>query len=374
MCSKCNEKHAVPTGKKCTRQRQKEDEVQQELLCSKCNEKHAAPTGKKCSRQRQNNDDVQHELLAGMEAIQASIAELGERVASLETPPSDHEQNDEEDDDEDKGSSHSDASAIHEQENKQETSESLRQDPRLMKKIAQRMRELNLLQHGRDSGESNSSSDESSEDEDKSHRKSARHRKKKGKPQRSGRVRTTEEVIMHDVEWPHFHVYRGAALQPAVYDDIHVDEFVYGYLQDALELRDGSKKRHMLQHLADLMGDSLEYGWESARNSHGIVLQKMEVGKLSWRSARDVARTRAKFSRLRPAATTPTTSGHGKGGKQESFKGPLFCVPFQDGQCKHHGDHSSNHGHVTHICAFCCKQGFAYRHPEAECRKKVGHQ
>jgi hypothetical protein len=229
------------------------------------------------------------------------------------------------------------------------------------------MRQLHLQQ----GDTSNSDNSESSEDEAERPSKFTRHKKSKSKPKKSGRVRTTEEVIMHDVEWPHFHVYRGAALDPAVYDDMRVDEFVYGYLQDALELPNGSKKRHMLQHLADLMGDSLEYGWESARNSHGIVLQKMEVGKLSWKSPDAVARTRCKYSRLRPAAVTPRTA---KGGKQDAIKGPLFCVPFQNGQCDHTGDHSSSRGYVKHICAFCCQQGFAYRHEESRCRKKAGEQ
>lgn len=143
---------------------------------------------------------------------------------------------------------------------------------------------------------------------------------------------------------------------------------MFGYLQDALDTPAGRKREAMLRHLCDLMGDSPEYSWASARNSHGVFLQKMETGKLSWKRPEQLATTRVKYSRLQPVIGSAKTGTN----STSSTKGPLFCIPFQDGRCKHSDrEHDSSRGRVHHICTFCCKQGSVYKHPEADCRRKA---
>lgn len=327
-----------------------------EKLCSKCGQKHNPPTGKKCTHLNTTDEaglsplsatDVTEKLLSGMQSIQSAMELLNKRVGDLEAKSQDSG-------DSEKDEVPDELTPERSSHQKKESAKTLRHDAALREAVRRRMIELNL---------EDTDSEDSEEDSPSTESKATF--SKKGKPKKSGRVRTTEEVVVQNVAWPHFHVYRGAARDPAAFDDLQVDEFVFGYLQDVLETSTGSRRENMIKHLADLMGDSLEYGWQSARNSHGIILQKMETGRLSWKSMETLTAIRGKYSRLKAADSQPNTTK-----KDSGFKGPLFCIPFQEGRCKQTDDHVTSRGRVMHICAHCCKHGFAYRHPESECRKK----
>ena len=102
-----------------------------------------------------------------------------------------------------------------------------------------------------------------------------------------GCVKTASDFIKIEVEWPHYHVYKRADRKPAAYDQLTVEEFVHGYLATVLEGKHSSSVQQlMLQHLRYPMRDAAEFSFDTARNCHGIVLQHLEQGRLTWADRR----------------------------------------------------------------------------------------
>ena len=65
---------------------------------------------------------------------------------------------------------------------------------------------------------------------------------------KSGRTRTTEDLIVRYVHWPHFGIYKGPSRKPAAYDDLSMPEFVAGYVNCLLRHNtDDNNKDHMLR-------------------------------------------------------------------------------------------------------------------------------
>lgn len=51
-----------------------------------------------------------------------------------------------------------------------------------------------------------------------------------GKKLRSGRNKTSRDIVVKRLDWPQYHVYRGADRKPATFDTLSVPEFVFGYI------------------------------------------------------------------------------------------------------------------------------------------------
>ena len=47
---------------------------------------------------------------------------------------------------------------------------------------------------------------------------------------KSGRSRTSEDIVKRQVDWPHFNVFKGPSRKAAEYDSLSIAEFVFGYL------------------------------------------------------------------------------------------------------------------------------------------------
>jgi len=180
---------------------------------------------------------------------------------------------------------------------------------------------------------------------------------------KSGRVRTAADVARIPMEWPHYHVYRGPDRKPAHYDDLSVPEFIMGYMTILLDSPDIN--RDMLMHLRDVMTDTVDYSWDSARNSHAVLLQQMEQGRITWQDRTQVQEVRRRYAQT----NGPTLH------QSRDTRGPQFCVRYQDGRCTLEDGHSTVRGPVRHVCAFCLRcTGNTYRHAEGDCNRKNATQ
>ena len=126
----------------------------------------------------------------------------------------------------------------------------------------------------------------SSSDSDDPHPQSTR--KSSSKKLKSGRSRTSEDVVKRQVDWPHFSAFKGVARSAAEYDSLTIPEFVYGYLGNLLK-SDVSHHTQlsMLKHLRELMHATTMFPWEGVRTYHGIVLRLMEHAELRAQYARN---------------------------------------------------------------------------------------
>jgi len=175
--------------------------------------------------------------------------------------------------------------------------------------------------------------------------------KRKGK--KSGKLRTAEHYVKRKIDWPHFHVYKGTDHTAATYDALSVEEFNYGYLLQMQKTRDETKD-YMMNHLIHLMQDSMIYPWPAVRTFHGILLNRMELGEMSWGDTEKIQELRRQYvwHTARPVFTKTATISP--------------CTAFQQGGCTR-TDHPQ-----SHFCAYCMQQaGKECSHAERNCKRKA---
>ena len=181
---------------------------------------------------------------------------------------------------------------------------------------------------------------------------------------------TAADLVKVGVEWPHYHTYCGPGKDMAAYDDLTVTEFVHGFVTTLLASHaDARDKNTQLRHLQHLIMDATDYGWKGARHAHGIILQEMEAGRITWADEDNIQYLRHPYCQ-RFVCSTPSAPSHAA---SNMTKGPLFCLScFQKDKCPFNNDHNTTCGRVRHICAYCLRvQGAAFKHSEAACRCKA---
>ena len=302
-------------------------------LCTTCAEKHEPPRGVNCTR-------VLTKLAASMEALQAEVLSLKKTVNLPPRQTARATTSTEQDDEDDEGG----AAATH-------SAASLRGDAALQEAVTKRLQALGIAD-----------AEDSSGDEDEP-------KVSKTKRAKSGRKRTAADLVKVAVEWPHYHTYRGPGKDMAAYDDLTVTEFVHGFVTTLLASHaDARDKNTQLRHLQHLMLDATDYGWEAARHAHGVILQEMEAGRITWADEDNIQELRHLYCQ-RFVRSNPSAPSHAA---PNMTKGPLFCLSFQNDKCPFDGDHNTTRGRVRHICAYCLRvQGAAFKHSEAACRRKA---
>ena len=299
-------------------------------LCSACNTKHAAPRNRNCKQQADTTQQLAS-ILTAVQTMSTNVSSLSERVGRLE------ERN------EDAASEVVIASPQDRSPDRPNLLD-IRQDEPLNRRVEQRLRDLNLI--GADS-----------EEDESPHTKTGM--------KKSGRVRTTNDLVQIDIQWPHFFVYRGANRAPAKYDELTIAEFVTGYTRITLNV-DHKLAKLMLAHLNELMVDASKYSWPAVRNYHAILLQQFELGRLTWTDHEEIQALRCRYAQKPYSA-----SAHGGNGGNAQ-KSTLYCYLYQEGKCQHKEEHPTAHGIVHHCCTYCLKTtGIQFRHPEYECRRKA---
>ena len=184
---------------------------------------------------------------------------------------------------------------------------------------------------------------------------------RKSQPRRSGRVRTADERIVKEVDWPHYFVWshKNGDRFPATYNDLSVEQFVQGFIACVKQEDDPGVRNHMLTYLGTLMRDAVEVPWHSCRAFNAIVLHEMESGVLHWGDKAGIAELRHNYidrTPKQPAKSVHTTP----------------CPAYNYGNCKEESDHSGSQALLRHICSYCARsQGAAFHHPAVDCKKKV---
>ena len=147
-----------------------------------------------------------------------------------------------------------------------------------------------------------------------------------------------------------------------------MSQWVSGFAQIVREESDNIVKNHMLEYLAELMEDSHDFGWQSAKGSHAVLLCRMEDNKIQWQDTHKIDR----LCRVHAQRMAPTPQN-----KRINVKGPLVCKFYQKGGCMQIGDHENNGQMYLYVCQHCYAQGKSYPHPGKDCKnrskKRLGH-
>ena len=172
------------------------------------------------------------------------------------------------------------------------------------------------------------------------------------------------------MNWPQCHVFRGPDWKSATYDTLSLAEFVFGYVA-VMDRASAADAKHMLAHLKQLMMDCEHFQWEMVRNFHGVFLQQMEKGLITWAS--DVSSMRSQYIIAAAQATMYRSRD-----RRENMAGgnTRYCAEYQTGANENKQDqHSSSQGVVHHVCAYCLRMSKKEcKHPETECIRKRQNQ
>ena len=85
-----------------------------------------------------------------------------------------------------------------------------------------------------------------------------------------------------EVPWPQNFILSGSNKSRTSYDSLSMSQWVSGFATIIREELDIETRNSMLEYLADLMEDSHDFDWQSAKGAHAVLLCKMEENKINW--------------------------------------------------------------------------------------------
>ena len=186
--------------------------------------------------------------------------------------------------------------------------------------------------------------------------------KGKFKSQRGG----SETIwVKNEIAWPHNFVLSGNMKNRVTYDNLSLSQWVSGFATIIKDENDVETKNKMLEYLSELMEDSHDFGWSSAKGSHAVLLCRMEEGRVTWKDTHKIDRVRRAY------AHRSTSHSQGpSGSKKVSPKDvPTPCKYYQRNSCSHKNDHETGGRTYLHICSICHGQGKNLSHSSKDCRK-----
>ena len=188
-----------------------------------------------------------------------------------------------------------------------------------------------------------------------------KHSSQRTRGKRSGAARTVQDTVVHDIDWPHFHIYAPPGAEPVTFERLSIQEFAYGFLHMVDQPDAKFDRQVMWDLLKNVMEDATEYPWENVRNFFWIVGSHVENDRMKWSEHEKIQQLRAKHAQKHEIVGKKATSA---ANTQEKLR---VCVPFQKGQCAEKADHAG----LKHVCAYCHRvKAGQFPHSEADCRRK----
>ena len=113
--------------------------------------------------------------------------------------------------------------------------------------------------------------------------------KGKCKSQRGG----SETVFFkHDIQWPQNFILGGNSKSRVSYDSLSISQWVSGFATIIKDEKDPQTKQNMLEYLSEIMDDSHDFGWATAKDAHAVLLCRMEEGCVRWSETHKIDRIR----------------------------------------------------------------------------------
>ena len=122
----------------------------------------------------------------------------------------------------------------------------------------------------------------------------------------------------------------------------------------------------MLRHFVSSMQDSIELSFATAKHAHGLILQEMEKGSLTWLQAEKIDKIRGRNTqRLVPSGPNANAKMSNEGTEKT-----MLCKLYNKGSCKYQNqtEHTDKGMTYQHFCSNCFSStGKKYEHPRHQC-------
>ena len=181
----------------------------------------------------------------------------------------------------------------------------------------------------------------------------------KFKLQRGGKDQVT---VKQQVPWPQNYVLAGTAKTRTTYDSLSIFQWIPGMCAIIRKEKQIQVRNAMLEYVSNIMEDTQDFGWASAKGAHALILCKMEEGKVDWSMTEKIDRLRR--AHAQKIVANPSTVQGRKNGEMQGVP----CRYFQTGKCTHKADHLTAGQLYKHICNFCNNSGKQLNHPLRDCR------
>ena len=176
------------------------------------------------------------------------------------------------------------------------------------------------------------------------------HRKK------SGRYNTTDMPVgKPEVRWPNEGFVSSSNTKKPAYNDMNLQQWVVGQLNNALQIEDSMLLRHILTQVMLALKDSVALLWPAVRAAWAVSMTEVEEGRLQWHNTMQWALNRVSSSQIAVINSQNVSSMAQKS-----------CV------CKFYNE--GNHGIYRHVCSLRFKQGRSLPHPECKCSFRANNR
>ena len=163
-----------------------------------------------------------------------------------------------------------------------------------------------------------------------------------------------EIFVKKSVDWPQNFILTGNQKTRPTYDDLSITQWVSGFVRCIQEEKAETCRSAMLDYLANLMEDASDFSWDSAKACHAILLTNMEADRVSWVETDKVDRfRRAHAQRHVTGVQTSATRSVSKKPKMVYSKGSMICRYFQEGTCRFPTHHKTAGQFYRHVCENC---------------------
>ena len=294
--------------------------------CNNCGGNHPRPINRNCKVGKEEANatmDTNAQILHELKNLNVRMTTMEQKVHSLDEQSSPAR------------SSRSTASKDPADEQDEELIlpmiSSLRSSRRIQDEVDDRIKELQMLSH-----------------------------KGKCKSQRGG----SETVfVKKEIPWPQNYILGGSSKNRVSYDNLSISQWVSGFASIIRDEKDPNVKQCMLDYLTEIMDDSHDFGWKTAKGAHAVLLCRMEEGRVTWQDTDKIDRIRRAYAQkvYQGASGSNSRKTHGK-------DVPTPCRYFQKGSCSQKGDHDNNGHTYLHVCSRCFENGKKFPHSLKDCR------
>ena len=84
------------------------------------------------------------------------------------------------------------------------------------------------------------------------------------------------------VKWPQDYVYVGPQRTKPTYERLNECQWFLGFLKDRQAQKDPNKRENMIAYCVDLMQDAVDFGWQSAKGAHFVLVNRLIEGSADW--------------------------------------------------------------------------------------------